>query len=150
MPKKADVFQGKRKVKDQWSEVEYEVICQVMNGVPSYEIKDASSNLQVAHCNRLFLLANPQGEVIPLNKNEDANPGMSTWSALAELNPMEYEKDLPKDLMEGCQTHHLTSRVPLGWVDGILRPLPMVVHRTAQKEPGSRIKEMHGDDKEFH
>ena len=38
--KKADTFQGKRKVKDRWSKVEYEVICQVMNGVPSYEIKD--------------------------------------------------------------------------------------------------------------
>ena len=57
--KKADAFQGKRKVKDQWSEVEYEVICQVANGVPSYEIKDPSGNLQVAHRNRLFLLAIP-------------------------------------------------------------------------------------------
>ena len=70
MLKKADAFQGKRKVKDWWSKVEYEVICQVANGVPSYKIKDASSNLQVAHCNRLFLLATPQGEVIPLDKNE--------------------------------------------------------------------------------
>ena len=58
--KKADRFQGKRKVKDRWSEVEHEVICQVTNGVPSYEIKDASGNLQVAHRNRLFLLATPK------------------------------------------------------------------------------------------
>ena len=57
--KKADAFQGKRKVKDWWSEVEYEVICQVANGVPSYEIKDPSGNLQVTHRNRLFLLATP-------------------------------------------------------------------------------------------
>ena len=70
--KKAATFQGKRKVKDQWSEVEYEVIRQVTNGVPSYEIKDASGNLQVAHHNRLFLLATPQGEVMPLCKSEDA------------------------------------------------------------------------------
>ena len=49
--KKADAFQGKRKVKDRWSEVEYEVICQVTNGVPSYEIKDSSSNVKVTHCN---------------------------------------------------------------------------------------------------
>ena len=49
--KKADVFQGKRKVKDQWSEVEYEVIRQVTNGVPSYEIKDSSSNVKVTHHN---------------------------------------------------------------------------------------------------
>ena len=57
---------------------------------------------------------------MPLNKNEDANPGVSTQSALVELTPVEYEKDLPKDLMERCQPHHLASRVPLGWVDGIL------------------------------
>ena len=148
--KKVDAFQGKRKVKDQWREVEYEVICQVINGVPSYEIKVTSGNLQVAHRNQLFLLATPQGEVMPLNKKEDADPGMSTWSALAELTPMEYEKELPKDQMERCQTHHLASRVPLGWVDGILRPLPMVVDRTAQKEPGSRTKDMSGDDEEVH
>ena len=150
MLKKGDAFQGKRKVKNQWSKVEYKVICQVMNGMPSYEIKDASGNLQVAHRNRLFLLATPQGEVIPLNKNEDANPSMSTWSALVELTPLECENDLPKDPLEGCQTQHLASHVPLGWVDGVLQPLPMVVHKTAQKEPGSRIREMCGDDEEVH
>ena len=59
---KAHAFQGKRKVKDQWNEVEYEVVCQVTNGAPSYEIKDSSSNLKVAHHNRLFLVATPKGE----------------------------------------------------------------------------------------
>ena len=49
--KKADAFQGKRKVKDWWSEVEYEAICQVTNGVPSHEIKDSSDNVKVTHCN---------------------------------------------------------------------------------------------------
>ena len=49
--KKADAFQRKRKVKDWWSKVEYEVICQVTNGVPSYEIKDPSGNSKVTHCN---------------------------------------------------------------------------------------------------
>ena len=32
--KKADAFQGKRKVKDHWSKVEYKVICQVTNVCP--------------------------------------------------------------------------------------------------------------------
>ena len=59
MLRKADMFQGKWKVKDQWSEVEYEVICQVTNGVPSYEIKDPSGNLKLTHHNQLFLLATP-------------------------------------------------------------------------------------------
>ena len=49
--KKADAFQGKRKVKDHRSEVEYEVICQVTNGVPSYEIKGLSGNVKVIHHN---------------------------------------------------------------------------------------------------
>ena len=49
--KKANAFQGKRKVKDRWSEVEYEVICQVTNGVPSYKIKDLSGNVKVTHHN---------------------------------------------------------------------------------------------------
>ena len=39
---KADAFQGKGKVKDQWNEVEYEVVHQVTNGAPLYEIKDVS------------------------------------------------------------------------------------------------------------
>ena len=148
--KKADTFQRKRKVKDRWSEVEYEVIRQVANGMPSYKIKDPSGNLQVAHRNRLFLWAIPRGEVMPLNKSENADINMSTRSTLAELTPFEVENDLPKEQMRRCLTQHLASHVPLGWVDGVLRPLPMVVHRTALYEPGSRMKDMSGDDKEVH
>ena len=59
MLKKADGFQGKRKVKDWWSKVEYEVICQVVNGVPSYEVKDTSGNLQVAHHNLAIPIGHP-------------------------------------------------------------------------------------------
>ena len=95
--KKADAFQGKRKVKDRWSEVEYEVIRQVVNGVPSYEIKDPSGNLQVTHRNRLFLLATPRGEVMPLNKSENADIDVSTRSALVELTSLEVENDSPRE-----------------------------------------------------
>ena len=35
---KLDTFQGKRKVKDQWSEAEYVVVCQVTDDVPMYEM----------------------------------------------------------------------------------------------------------------
>ena len=87
---------------------------------------------------------------MPLNKNENANVDVSTWSALAELPLLESEKDLPKDQLERCLTQHLATHVPLGWVDGVLRPLPMVVHRIAQYKPGSRIKDMSGDDEKVH
>ena len=46
---------------------------------------------------------------MPLNKNEDADINVSTRSALAELTPLEYEKDLPNGQMERCQTQHLAS-----------------------------------------
>ena len=87
---------------------------------------------------------------MPLNKSKNADIDMSTQSTLAELTSLEVENDSPKEQMGRCLTQHLTSRVPLGWVDGVLRPLPMVVHRTALYEPGSRMKNMSGDDEEVH
>ena len=35
---KLDAFQGKRKVKDRWSEAEYVVVCQVADVVPMYKV----------------------------------------------------------------------------------------------------------------
>ena len=35
---KLDMFQGKRKVKDWWSEAEYMVVCQVTDDVPAYKV----------------------------------------------------------------------------------------------------------------
>ena len=72
-------------MKDWWSEVEYKVIHQVANGVPSYEIKNPSSNLKVVHHNQLFLLATPRCEVTSLCEGEDADSSVSTRSVLAEL-----------------------------------------------------------------
>ena len=37
---KADTYKGRRKVKDQWEEELYEVECQVVEGVPSYLMKN--------------------------------------------------------------------------------------------------------------
>ena len=37
---KADVYRGKRKVKDQWEEELYEEECQVVEGIPSYLVKN--------------------------------------------------------------------------------------------------------------
>ena len=54
---KLDAFQGKRKAKDRWSEVEYVVIHQVTSDVPTYKVKDDGGNIKVIHCNRLFLVA---------------------------------------------------------------------------------------------
>ena len=57
---------------------------------------------------------------MPLCEGKDADSSMSTQSALVELTPLECENDMQKDLLERCLTHHLTSCIPLGWVDGVL------------------------------
>ena len=54
---KNDVYQGKWKVKDWWSETEYVVVCQVTDGIPPYEVKDEVGNIKTIHHNRLFLAA---------------------------------------------------------------------------------------------
>ena len=42
---KADAYRGRRKVKDQWEEEPYEVECQVVEGIPSFLMK----NQQTGH-----------------------------------------------------------------------------------------------------
>ena len=65
---KLDAFQGKRKAKDRWSEVEYVVTCQVANDVPTYEVKDDGRNVKVTHHNKWppwGMLPCPWGEASP-------------------------------------------------------------------------------------
>ena len=63
---KNDVYQGKQKVKDRWSETEYVVVHQVADGIPMYEVDDEAGNVKTVHCNQLFLVATPVGAVTPL------------------------------------------------------------------------------------
>ena len=72
---KTDMFQGKRKVKDVWSEVEYMVVCQVRDDVPVYEVHDDSRNVKTVHHNWLFLVATPRGEATPLVASESFRGG---------------------------------------------------------------------------
>ena len=50
---KLDAFQGERKVRGRWSEVEYVVVCQITDDVPTYEVRDCSRNIKVTHHNGL-------------------------------------------------------------------------------------------------
>ena len=54
---KADAFQGKRKVMDWWSKVEYVVVRYVADDMPTYEVHDDDRNVKVIHRNQLFLVA---------------------------------------------------------------------------------------------
>ena len=78
------------------------------------------------HCNRLFLVATPRGDATPLGGSESASEEHAMWSALVELTPLEWESEAPESEVDRALTRCLASHVLLGWVDGILRPLPSV------------------------
>ena len=65
---KLNAFQGKRKAKDRWSEVEFVVTHQVANDVPAYEVRDDGRNVKVIHHNRLFLVAPTRDVTTPLGE----------------------------------------------------------------------------------
>ena len=48
---KNDVYQGKQKVKDWWSETKYVVLHQVTDGILTYEVKDEAGNVKTVHHN---------------------------------------------------------------------------------------------------
>ena len=122
VPMNSDMFQGKRKVKDRWSKSEYMVVCQVADDVPMYEVKDNSGNVKVIYHNRLFLMATMSSETTPLGASK-------SLSTIAELTLLEWENEAPENGLDEAVTLCLTSCVPLGWVDGVLWPLPSVVLR---------------------
>ena len=83
---KNDAFQGKQKVKDQWSETEYVVFCQVTDGVPAYKVKDEAGNIKTVHRNRLFLVAAPKEDIMPLGAGASISEKNIAWSTRVEHN----------------------------------------------------------------
>ena len=126
---KLDMFQGKRKVKDRWSEVEYVVTHQVTSDVPAYEVKDDGGNVKAIHHNRLFLVAPTMDTATPLGGSKSVSYVDAARSALVELTPLECCGEMSESEVEGVLTQHPASCVLLGWVDGVLWPLPSVALR---------------------
>ena len=111
---KNDVYQGKWKVKDQWSETEYVVVCQVTDGMPAYEVKDEAGNVKIVHHNQLFLVATPKEAVTPLGAGASVSEENVVRSTHMEHTLLEVENDLPERPMDGADTLNPFSRVPLG------------------------------------
>ena len=74
-------------------------------------------------------MATPVGAVTPLGAGVLLSEENIAQSTLAELTSLEVESNLPEGSMDGADTLKPTSRVPLGWVGGVLQPLPSVVLR---------------------
>ena len=121
---KNDVCQGKQKVKDQWSETEYVVVCQVTDGIQAYEVKDEAWNVKTVHCNQLFLVAAPLEAVMPLVAGISISEENVAQSTLVEHTLFGVESDLPEGSVDGTDTLSPTSRV-----GGVLQPLPSVALR---------------------
>ena len=111
---KIDAFQGKRKVKDWWSEAEYVVVRQVADDIPAYKVRDDGGNVKVIHHNRLFLVATPTGNVTPLEGNKSASEEGSIQSTLVELTPLEWESEALESKVDEALTQCLASHVHLG------------------------------------
>ena len=126
---KNDTYQGKWKVKDWWSETEYVVVCQVTDGVPAYKVKDEAGNVKTVHHNQLFLVAAPMETVMPLGEGTSISEENVARYTLAEHTSFEVESDSPERSMDGADTLSPTSRVPLGWVGGVLWLLASVAPR---------------------
>ena len=126
---KNDAYQGERKVKDQWSKTEYVVVCQVADGVPAYEVKDEAGNIKTVYHNQLFLVAAPKEAVMPLGAGTSISEENVVRSTRVEHTLLEVENDSPERSMDGADTLSPSSRVLLGWVRGVLQPLPLVAPR---------------------
>ena len=145
---KNDAYQGKWKVKDRWSETEYVVVCQVADGVPAYEVKDEVGNVKTVHRNRLFLVAAPKEAVTPLGTDMPISEE-NFQSTCVEHTSLGVENNLPEGSMDGADTLSPSSRVPLGWVGGVLRPLPSVAPRpTMWRGLGDGVESL--SDEEVH
>ena len=116
---KNDAYQGKWKVKDWWSETEYVVVHQVTDGVPAYEVKDEAGNIKTVHHNWLFLVATPKQAITPLGAGTSISEE-NIRSTRAEHNSLGVESNSPERFMDGADTLSPSSRVPLGWVGGVL------------------------------
>ena len=126
---KNDMHQGKQKVKDQWSETEYVVVHQVTDGIPTYEVKDEVGNVKSIHHNWLFLVAAPKEAITPLGAGVPISGENVVQSTHVEHTSLEVENDSPEGSVDGADTLSPSSRVPLGWVGGVLWLLPSVAPR---------------------
>ena len=69
------------------------------------------------------------GDVMPLGVGTLLSEGNAARSTLAEHTSLEVASNLLEGSVDGADTLSPTSRVLLGWVGGVLWPLPSVVPR---------------------
>ena len=66
---------------------------------------------------------------MPLGAGTSISKEHVVWSTRVEHTLLQVESDSPEGSVDGADTLSPTSRVPLGWVGGVLRLLPAVAPR---------------------
>ena len=125
------------------------VVCQVTDGIPAYEVKDEVGSMKTIHRNWLFLVATLKEAVTPLGADASISKEDVVWSTRAEHTFLQVESDSPEGSVDGTDTLSPTSRVPLGWVGGVLRPLPSVALRPAMWRgigAGDRVESLSNEE----
>ena len=74
-------------------------------------------------------MVTPVGAVTPLGAGTPLSEENIAQSTLAECTLLEVESDSPEGSVDGVNTLSPASRVLLGWVGGVLWPLPSVALR---------------------
>ena len=113
------------------------LVCQVADDVPAYKVCDNGGNVKIIHHNWPFLVATPWGEPMPLGASKSLSEEGTTRPALVELTPLEWESKVPESIVDKAAIPCLTSRILLGWVDGILWLLSTVAQRPTLRGLGA-------------
>ena len=74
-------------------------------------------------------MAAPVVAITPFGVDTPLSEENVAQSTLTECTSLEVESDSPEGSVDGADTLSPASRVPLGWVEGVLRPLPLVALR---------------------
>ena len=104
------------------------IVRQVADGVPAYEVKDEAGNIKTVHRNWPFLVATSKEAIMPLGAGTSISEE-NIQSTHVEHTSLEVESNLPERFVDVADTLSPSSRVPLGWVGGVLWPLPSVAPR---------------------
>ena len=114
---KADAYKGRRKVKDQWQEEPYKVECRIIEGIPSYLIKNQQTGCsQVLHQNWLFL-------IIPIMGAPLCSGVQAEWTRCATtiLEEPTQKASGNEKVWQSAKclppAQHKTGETPLGWVN---------------------------------
>ena len=117
---KADVWTGKRKIKDRWDEETWEVSWQIMADVPSYKVMNQHRQSRVLHQNQLLLIASEVG--IPLCMgNHHTQDRCTSPTPCKTTSSGGDEERTPQEKHGKVVTQWPTRKASLAWKNGKLQ-----------------------------